>query len=162
MIVVADTSILINLCRVKRDGLLKPLFQEVIIPSDVAREFNRLATSTARFSGLKLPEGIRQQEPITIAPAVRLAVGLDAGEAAALSLAIEIKADAILLDERRGHQVATALGLRTIGILGILLQAKSAGILPAVGPILDDLERDAGFWISAPLRQRVLQLADES
>jgi len=89
------------------------------------------------------------------------AIGLDAGEAAALALAVEIQADVVLLDERRGREVASQLGLRTIGILGLLLEAKSAGFLAAVGPVLDDLQREAGFWIAKPLRQQVLRLAGE-
>ena len=93
---------------------------------------------------------------------VRSAVGLDSGEAAALSLAVEIHADAVLIDERRGYEVAVQLGLRTIGILGILLRAKSAGLIPVVKPVLDSLQRDAGFWLSESLRKQVLQAAGEN
>jgi len=77
-------------------------------------------------------------------------------------LAVEIQADAILLDERRGHEVATALGLPTIGRLGILLRAKATGMIPSVMPIVDRLQNEAGFWISEALRKQVLRLADEA
>ncbi len=150
MIVVADTSVLINLCRVGQGGL----FQQA--------EFDRLVGKTARFAALKLPPEIKQQSPTRQPTAVRDATGLDSGEAAALSLAVEIHADAVLIDERRGYEVAVQLGLRTIGILGILLRAKSVGALPAVKPILDALQRDAGFWLSESLRKQVLQIAGES
>jgi predicted nucleic acid-binding protein len=53
------------------------------------------------------------------------------------------------------------LGLRTIGLLGVLLRAKSAGLLPSVRPLLDALQRDAGFWVSATLYEQVLRLAGE-
>ena len=162
MIVVADTSVLINLCRVGQGGLFQQLFQEVFIPPEVAAEFERLAGKTARFAGLKLPPEIKQQSPSSQPTAVRDATGLDSGEAAALSLAVEIHADAVLIDERRGYEVAIQLGLRTIGILGILLRAKAAGFLPAVKPVLDALQRDAGFWLSESLRKQVLQAASES
>lgn len=162
MIVVADTSVIINLCRVGQGGLFQQLFQEVFIPPEVAAEFARLAGSTPRFAGLKLPAGIKEQSPTALLAAVRAATGLDSGEAAALSLAVEIHADAVLIDERRGYEVAVQLGLRTIGILGILLRAKSVGVLPAVKPVLDALQRDAGFWLSESLRKQVLQAAGES
>ena len=125
MIVVADTSILINLCRVGQSDLFQSLFHEVVIPPEVSAEFAALTASNPRFSGLCLPSGIREQSPVALLLTVRAAEGLDIGEAAALSLAVEICADAVLIDERRGHEVAVQLGLRTIGVLGILLRAES-------------------------------------
>lgn len=95
-------------------------------------------------------------------PAILSAAGLDPGESAALALAVEVHADAILVDERRGHEVAVQLGLRTIGILGLLLQAKSSHLVPTVGPILERLRRDGGFWISESLLKQVLRLAGET
>ena len=131
------------------------------MPPAVASEFARLASSVPRFAGLTLPKAIRQQAPTTLPVLLRSAIGLDPGEAAALALAVEIHADVVLLDERRGREAASQLGLRTIGILGLLLQAKSAGFLAAIQPILDDLRREAGFWMAEPLRQQVLRLAGE-
>jgi uncharacterized protein len=161
VIVVADTSVLINLCRVGQGSLFKSLFREVVIPPEVAAEFVSLTASVPRFSGLSLPAGIREQSPVALLPAVCAAEGLDRGEAAALSLAVEIRAEAVLIDERRGHEVALQLGLHTIGLLGILLRAKSAGIVLRLAPVLKSLERDAGFWISEKLRAEVLRLAHE-
>jgi uncharacterized protein len=161
VIVVADTSVLINLCCVQQGGLLKSLFNEVVIPPEVKMEFLRLAASVPRFTGLVLPQGVREQKPSILLSAVQAEPGLDVGESAALSLAMEIKADAILVDERRGHEVALKLGLRTIGIIGILLKAKSAGLIPAVLPVLIELKHEAGFWISDKLLNRVAQLAEE-
>ena len=161
MIVVADASVLINLCRVGHGDLFQRLFHEVVIPPEVATEFFRLAAETERFAGLVLPPGIRQQSPRLATPLVDAANGLDAGEAAALSLAVEIHADAVLIDERRGHEIATRLGLRTIGILGILLRAKSVGQIPEVQPVLEALRDEAGFWLSDRVRTRVLRLAGE-
>jgi hypothetical protein len=161
VIVVADTSVVINLCCVGQGDLLRRLFREVVPPAVVV-EFTRLAASVPRFAGITLPEGIRQQAPTTLPALLRSAIGLDPGEAAALALAVEIHADAVLLDERRGREAASQLGLRTIGILGLLLQAKSVGFLAAVRPVLDDLQREAGFWIAEPLRQQVLGLAGEA
>jgi uncharacterized protein len=110
VIVVADTSVLINLCRVGQGGLFQQLFRDVFIPPEVAVEFERLAATTTRFASLKLPAGIRKQSPTSQPEMVRSAVGLDSGEAAALSLAVEIHADAVLIDERRGYEVAVQLG----------------------------------------------------
>lgn len=161
MIVVADTSVLINLCRVGQGELFQHLFGEVIIPPEVAAEFARLVSSAIKFTGLSLPEGIRQQSASTVPPLLETAIGLDPGEFAALALAVEIHADAVLVDERVGHEFALKLGLRPLGLLGILLRAKSSGLISEVRPLLDDLQKDAGFWVSQSLRKQVLRLAGE-
>lgn len=129
MIVVADTSVLLNLCRVGQVELLQLLFHEVVIPLEVGAEFTRLSLQVPRFTGLTLPSWLRQQAVSGVPPSVRTAAGLDPGEIAALALALEIHADAILVDERRGHEVARQLGLRTIGVLGILLKARTSGMI---------------------------------
>ncbi len=67
----------------------------------------------------------------------------------------------ILIDEHAGRITATSLGLKTLGLLGVLLQAKMAGMLSLVAPLLDQLHKDARFWISPSLREKVLQLAGE-
>jgi predicted nucleic acid-binding protein len=56
---------------------------------------------------------------------------------------------------------SVVINLCCFGQGSLLLQAKSAGFLAAVQPVLDDLQREAGFWIAEPLRQQVLQLAGE-
>jgi predicted nucleic acid-binding protein len=126
VIVVADTSVLINLCRAGQGGLFRSLFHEVIIPPEVVKEFTRLAMTIPRFNGLKLPDGIREQSPRVLSPMVRMASGLDAGEAAALSLAVEIHADAVLLDERRGYEVAIQLGLPSHWSTGYFVARKGS------------------------------------
>jgi uncharacterized protein len=82
---------------------------------------------------------------------------LDPGEAEALALAVTLKADLLLIDERLGRKVATRLGLRFIGLLGILITAKHQNLITQLKPLLDDLITKAGFWVSPQLYARVLQ-----
>jgi hypothetical protein len=161
VIVVADTSVLINLCRIRRAEILLQLFREVVIPPEVAGEFVSLAGRVPRFADLSLPPWLRQQTPAKSARLMLELATLGPGETAALALALEIRADAVLLDERLGHEAATRLGLKVIGLLGILVQAKASGFLPAVSPEIDALRKEAGFWISDRLRDKVLYLANE-
>ena len=90
-----------------------------------------------------------------------LKLQLDPGEAEAIALALELKSDLLLLDERRARTVASRLALRVVGLLGMLIEAKQKGLLPLVRPVLDDLEVKAGFWITETLRARILQVAGE-
>jgi uncharacterized protein len=76
-------------------------------------------------------------------------------------LAVEIQADQVLIDERRGRLVATRLNLHYTGILGILVEAKSQGLIAEVKPLLDALVCEAGFWVAEPLYSSVLQLVHE-
>jgi hypothetical protein len=161
VIVVADTSVLINLACVEQIDLLRSLFHEVVIPPEVAAEFKRLAANVPRFKGLIVPVWIRQQSPATISPMLTAIPGLDIGETAAISLAIEIHADAILIDERRGNAAAANFGLKTVGVFGILIQAKAAGFMPEIRSVIDRLQRDAGFFMTPTLRNRVLKIAGE-
>ena len=86
---------------------------------------------------------------------------LDRGEAETLALAVELKADLVLLDEKEGRHAASRLGLHSLGALGILLQAKRLGAVTEVRSLLDALREQAGFFLSDSLYWQVLEQADE-
>ena len=86
---------------------------------------------------------------------------LDAGEAEAIALAIEIDPELLLMDEKRGRETARHLDLEYIGIIGVLIEAKHSGLVAAIRPHLDSLRQEAGFFISNVLYQRVLRDAGE-
>ncbi|HEX2913517.1 MAG TPA: DUF3368 domain-containing protein [Chloroflexia bacterium] len=91
-----------------------------------------------------------------------LELELDKGEAESLALAVELGADLVLVDERKGRKVASRLGLNRTGILGVLLVAKKRGLIGNIRPILDDLKNKAGFWISDDVYNETLRLAGEA
>jgi predicted nucleic acid-binding protein len=162
VIVVADTSVILNLTRVGHAHLLQSLYREVWIPTEVSREFSRQVSGNPRFRALEAPPWLQVRDPAGIPEPICSDERLDAGEQAALALALEIHADAILIDEENGRSVASELGLNRVGIFGILLRAKTVGLIPAVKPVFDALQHDAGFWISKSSRERVLRLAGEN
>lgn len=162
MIVVADTSVILNLVCIQQEHTLQSLFGRVVIPPEVASEFGRLCATEARFAGLKLPAWIEiEPAPNPIPPDV-YAAKLDAGETAAIALGLKLAADALLMDEKLGRLTAQRLGLKTIGILGVLADARRRGLIPSVRAVLSRLEVEAGFWIAPSLRHEVLRLAGES
>lgn len=90
-----------------------------------------------------------------------LEIELDRDESESIALAVELKADFLIIDESNGRQKAESLGIDTVGLLGTLLKAKEMGILPKVWPVIDMLIEQAGFFISPGLKKHVLTLAKE-
>ncbi|HEY4270389.1 MAG TPA: DUF3368 domain-containing protein [Candidatus Udaeobacter sp.] len=162
MIVVIDTSVVLNLCYLHQEGLLTSLYHQLIAPSAVRREFERLATFDERFKGLAFPEFIEVQDASTIPNELKNAISLDEGEIAALALAVERKIRDVLIDELPARHMAEQLGLRVSGLLGVLIRAKQAGFLESVKPLLDALQEGAHFWIAPELIEQVLEAAGEN
>ncbi|MCU0750464.1 MAG: DUF3368 domain-containing protein [Akkermansiaceae bacterium] len=161
MIVVTDTSVVLNLCALQQERLLADLFGCVLAPPAVMEEFERLASVDQRFAGLTFPVFVQLSAATQIDPSLVLNQRLHQGEREALSLAAELGADAVLMDERAGRAAASSLGLSSIGVLGILVQAKTLGLLPAIKPLLERLHHQARFWIAPALIQQVLESVGE-
>ncbi|MFZ2279497.1 MAG: DUF3368 domain-containing protein [Prosthecobacter sp.] len=161
MIVIADTSVLLNLALVGQVQLLRALFGSVIIPLAVQTEFERLSASGGRFAGLILPNWVLVKSFQQLSTTDEALERLDPGEFAAISLAIELHADALLMDESEGRAVAQAHGLRTIGILGVLIKARTTGLLPAIRPVLEDLRIRAKFRLGDALVRHALSMCQE-
>ena len=87
---------------------------------------------------------------------------LHTGETAALALALESHADAVLMDESAGRRAAHLLGVPVIGVLGVLMQARKTGLLPAIKPVIERLEADAGFWLAPGLVTEALRKCGET
>lgn len=168
MTVVSDTSPLTNLAAIDRLNLLHQLYDEIRIPEEV---FNELVAISGPGTKAKFPLSKDQWEALSW-PEIQnatnqhlvnsLLIELDKGEAEAITLAIELRAEFALIDERRGRKVASRLGVKTVGLLGALIEAKYRNLIPAVRPLLQDLEVRAGFWVSQELHNRVLREAGES
>lgn len=162
MIVVADTSVVLNLCLLGQAPLLPLLFGAVHAPPEVVVEFLRLSKVDARFAGLEFPKSIVIASPLMMDHAWADSPVLHAGEIAALSLALELRADLVLMDEAEGRATAAALNLTPMGLLGILVQARRRSLIPAVAPLLDRLDQEARFWMAPSLRAAILRAAGES
>jgi predicted nucleic acid-binding protein len=161
MIIVSNTSPIINLAMVSQLNLLEQLYLNINLAQAVYDEIVVAGAGKPGASEVQKASWL-QVHQVANTPLVKaLELELDIGEAETIALAVELKADLVLLDERRGRKVATRLGLNKIGILGMLFEAKNKGLLPSIKPVLDDLITKAGFWIRDQLYVHVLQAAGE-
>jgi uncharacterized protein len=161
-VVVSDTSPVRCLSHVGQLDVLPALFGEVLVPPAVVQE---LANPRGRFAPLDvgmMPQ-LRVRRPADAGRVAQFAADamLHPGESEALALAIEVGAAAVLIDEAVGRAAALRAGLTPIGVAGVLLRAKQNSLLPAVGPILDQIVSELRFFVAPELREYVLRQAGE-
>ncbi len=162
MIIVSDTSPINNLAAINHLHLLHQLYGTVLIPEAVYRELTDPNFPVAGAIEVQTFDWLQTHAVRDRTLVEALSHELDIGEAEAIALAVEIQADQVLIDERRGRLVASRMKLRYTGILGVLVEAKNQGLIAEVKPLLDALLKDAGFWVIESLYNRVLQLVDEA
>jgi uncharacterized protein len=153
MIVVSDTSGITSLLQVGQEALLKELYGEVLIPETVQEEL--LQTHPL------LPAFVRSERVLNIAEVQRLGTELDWGEAEAIALAKERRADLLLMDELDGRRVALREGVPFIGLLGVIVQAKQIGLVPSVRQLISELEAVADFRLSDEIKAVAFRKAGE-
>lgn len=142
-----DSTCLIGLERIGSLDLIPSLFDPVYVPPAVAGEFGVVLSW---FS--------------VVAPSDRalldaLSMLVDAGETEAIALASELGLR-VVLDDRRARNVAGKMGLPILGTIGLLVQAKRAGLVSAISPLLEHLE-SLGFHMSEGLKEEALRLVGE-
>ncbi|MGD1085581.1 MAG: DUF3368 domain-containing protein, partial [Verrucomicrobiota bacterium] len=86
---------------------------------------------------------------------------VDAGEAEAIELALELHADRLLIDERRGRKLAIQEGVAVIGLLGVVLLAKRRAIIPTARTLIERLDREAGMYLAPDIRDAALKTVGE-
>lgn len=160
--VVADASPLIALARIGVLTLLRDLYEEVLVPARVFAELQidgdrpgARSLHVARAAGwLKVVETGADLETLRAIP-------VDLGEAEAIWFA-ERRKDLrfLLIDERRGRQLARQRGLTIVGTGGVLLVAKQAGLVAEIRSLLVKLS-ETGYYFSPQLCGEILRLAGE-
>ena len=151
MPVVSNSSPLIALEQIGQLELLQSLFKEIVIPDQVAIE---------TVASVQPRSWIRKQslsQPLL--PAVQRPT-LGPGERAAICLAVEAQARAILLDDDPARKLAVQLGLPVIGTAGVLVLAKERQLILAVRPCLDALIENR-FFLARALYDLILKRVGE-
>lgn len=154
-LIVVDTTPLLALDACNQLDLLRSLFTSIIIPTDVQNDL-------AHGGSTSLPTGLTEEHlswievrSLSSPPSAELLARLDRGEAAVITLALEIGSAIVCMDEKRGRRVAREAGLTVIGTVGVLLRAKRMGLIEEIKPSLDQMI-SKGIWLSDSLLKRAL------
>jgi predicted nucleic acid-binding protein len=159
LIVISDSSSLIAIAAVGHLELLRTLYGEVVVPTAVWNEVT--APNRPGAGDLVNTDWIRAV-PVSNRIAIgQLSTPVGQGEAEAIALAMELGADVLLIDERRARKLALGLGLPVTGVLGVLLESKKKGFIPAIKPILDQMETAVAFRLKRSLYEAALRAAGE-
>jgi len=153
MIIVSDTSPITALLTVGAENLLVQLFSEVVIPPAVRDELIR--------SHPQLPPWLRVEAVENAAQARQFAHVVDIGEAEAIELAIELRADRLLIDERKGRRLASKEGIPVIGLLGVVLLSRRRNLIPSARILLGRIEVEAGMYLDGNLKESALKTVNE-
>ncbi len=159
-VVVSDTSPIRALDHLGLTSLLEGIYGEVLVPPGVAEELRDPESALPPLDWARIP-GVRVQAPTDAVRVEQLRQTLDRGESEAIALALEVRAAALLADERMARAVARSLGLKPVGVLATLVRAKQKGLVTAVGPLMDWLRAGIGFRISPALYKEISRLAGE-
>jgi hypothetical protein len=159
-VVVSNTTPIITLLGVGQFDLLHRLYGQIIVPETVYLEIEA-GKSKAFYADLRQFDWISIQQVRDTAKMAALSSRMDAGEAAALVLAEEVKADLVLLDEKVARKYALDNGLPHVGSFGILLKAKDLGLISHIKPYLEHAQKN-GIRMSQHLIQQILTEAKEN
>ncbi len=156
MLVVSDTSPLNYLVLIGHDGVLPVLFTRVLtVPGVMAEMAHARSPERIRAWVATPPPWLEVRSPQTLNRSLRLGMG----EAQAISLASELRADVVLIDERKGAQAAASLGLFVTGTLGVLQLADEKGLI-VLADVLSTLRRTT-FRASDQLLDEMLRRSAE-
>ena len=153
MIVVSDTSPVTALLTIGAAELLVQFFDEVVIPPAVRGELLRshpLLPPWLQVKTVQNPGQVRQY-----------AQTVDLGEAEAIELARELRADRLLMDERKGRALARREGIPVVGLLGVVLLAKRRRLIPSARLLLQRLESEAGIYLAVEIKETALKTVGE-
>jgi predicted nucleic acid-binding protein len=141
--IISDTTCLVILEKIGKLEILQLLYKEVLITTEISKEFRK-----------KLPNWIKIQDPTNADVYRNFSEIVDAGEASAITLSIEIGDCILILDDLKARKLAHELNLRYTGTIGILLLAKNKGLIDKMDEIIDKIH-DSDFRLSKSLIDRL-------
>ncbi|MGB6689918.1 MAG: DUF3368 domain-containing protein [Terracidiphilus sp.] len=153
MIVIADTSPINYLILIGHIDILPQLYGRILIPLAISEELLHNRTPESVKDWFRSAPAWLEKHPISqeVEPALEL---LGKGESEAITLAREIGADRIILDDVDARHAAEERGIPVIGTLGVLREAAQTGLLD-LADALHKLKQTS-FFAAPDLIRRIL------
>ncbi|MCW5933752.1 MAG: DUF3368 domain-containing protein [Fimbriimonadia bacterium] len=152
VIVVSDTGPFRYLIAIDHIDILRQMFGRVLLPQTVYQELTHLSSpDIVRDWFDDLPIWIEVVEVFLEEPTEDIGIG----EQEAICLALENKADVVLMDDARARKVATQKGLQVAGTLRLLFQAAKLNLLDFHQAI--EALRETNFYVSESLLSEILR-----
>ena len=158
--IIVNSTPIIVLCGIGRLDVLQKLYGEIRIPSAVYQEVTAMEDS-ACMQIKKAGSWIHVDSIRDGSEKKMYKAKLHAGEVEVMILAQEQKADLVIIDDNAAKKTAKYLGLTVTGTLGVLLKAKSRGIVQEITPLVAEMKRN-GFYIDSMLEAFVVKQAGEA
>ena len=158
-VIISDTGPLIALAKLDLLHLLPTLFSTVYVPQTVFQEAIAKQHNIDTQRIIQFSEKFDLLDDINNTFSQSLEVILDKGEIQAIVHARKHQC-AVLMDEKRGRKVAQQHGIPTIGVIGILLQAKNTQQIIEIKKYILALQ-SCNYRLSNHLIKTALKLAGE-
>jgi predicted nucleic acid-binding protein len=156
MIVVCDMGPLHYLVLIGAEHILPQLFTRILAPPAVIAEMSRSGTPEAvRLWVSNPPPWLDVKGPAVIEeiPSLGKKGMRGAGEKAAIALAREVGADAIVMDDKTGRREARKRGLEPLWLLEVLDEAAERGLIADLPEKLEHLEHRTPFYVGDKVRE---------
>jgi hypothetical protein len=157
--IICNSGPLIALVSIDCLYILSRLYQRIIIPNAVYQE----VTSSKDLTGSQqiAQESWIEKKSLNSSPDRLLRAELGAGESEVITLAMELNASKVLIDERKARRIAKLIySLNITGTGGLLVRAKQNDIIKEVRPLLERMKAN-GYYLSDRLVSRIAQEAGE-
>jgi len=132
-LVIADSGAIFSLAVIGKLELLEILFDSVKIPFAVWQEIT-LDKTNEIYNDIN---SFFKDKVIHISSFNELNFLMDFGESESIILYNELGADFLLIDDKKARKIAENLGLKCIGILGLLSIAKKKELIQELKPIFE-------------------------
>jgi predicted nucleic acid-binding protein len=160
MKVIVNTGPLVFLSKINRLPILQK-FGNIAIPKGVIAEINIKQDIVATSVTKALSDWLKVKTAKDKALLDVLIKELDGGEAEVICLALEQKADWVILDDQDARRFAHRYGLNVIGTLGLLAWAKKKGVIKSFRSEVEKLQK-AGFYATHALIEKLAKVAGEN